>query len=249
MPRLADATLEDHKPARAGFTYSAAKIGDLGATEFTLVTIVNDVSGSVASFKGDMETTLKQIIEACDKSPRRDNLLIRMTQFDQDIYETHGFKLLESCKTDISSYDNCLNIGGSTSLFDATRNAIVATEDYAKKLADQRFMVNAIVIVITDGCDNTSSCGISDVKTALAQVIKNEALESMVTILVGVGINDSMVATALSEFQTKAGITQYVEQKSADAKTLAKLAAFVSKSISAQSQALGTNGPSKPLTF
>lgn len=249
MPRLTDATLEDHKLPRGSFSYSAAKIGDLGniATEFTLVTIVNDVSSSVAGYKSDMEDTLKKVAEACQKSPRKDNLLMRMVQFANNVNEYMGFTPLENVKPD--KFDNCLAPGGSTALFDATRNSVMAIHDYAKKLADQHFMVNAIVIVITDGDDNISTCTGADVKNALALCMKDEALESVVSILVGVGINDTYVADRLRDFNKEAGFTQYIEQSKADAETLAKLADFVSKSISAQSQSLGSGGPSKPLTF
>lgn len=247
MPRLTDATLESHKLPKGSYGYSAAKIGDLGATEFTLVTIINDVSSSVASFKSDMEDTLQKIVESCESSPRRDNLLIRLVQFANSIGETHGFQALDACKQ--YKYADCLNVGGSTALFDASQNGVMATHDYAKKLADQRFMVNAIVIVITDGCDNASASSANDVKKALALCMKDEALESVVSILIGVGISDTYVASRLADFQKEAGFTQYIEQSSADAKTLAKLAEFVSKSISAQSQSLGSGGPSKPITF
>ena len=46
-----------------------------------------------------------------------------------------------------------------------------------------------------------------------------------------------------------AGFTQYIELADAKANTLAKLADFVSRSISSQSQSLNTGGPSKSLSF
>ena len=75
-------------------------------------------------------------------------------------------------------------------------------------------------------------------------------MESILTILVGVGVGSySEVQKALDEFKNEAGITQYVEIADANSSTLAKLAKFVSQSISAQSQALGTGGPSQALQF
>ena len=254
MPRLGDANLEQHKVAN--FTYSAAKIEDLGASEFTLVCIVNDVSGSVASYKTDMEKTLQEIVKACDKSPRKDNLLIRHIQFadmgkfpqGNGIMETHGFKTLDTCKQ--ADYDDCLDVGGCTALFDASRNAILATGDYAKKLTDQHFLCNAIVIIVTDAEDNASTCSADDVKKALAKIAKDESLESIVTILIGVGLGSGGYAQqVLDDFHKAAGFTQFIAQANADDKTLAKLAQFVSKSISSQSQAIGTGGPSQPVTF
>jgi len=70
-----------------------------------------------------------------------------------------------------------------------------------------------------------------------------------VSILIGVNITDSMVSQALNDFNTRAGFTQYVEIGNASKSTLAKLAQFVSKSISSQSQALGTGSASASLTF
>ncbi len=53
----------------------------------------------------------------------------------------------------------------------------------------------------------------------------------------------------LDDFRTEAEFTQYVPINEADQSSLAKLAEFVSKSISSQSQALGTGGASIQLTF
>jgi hypothetical protein len=53
----------------------------------------------------------------------------------------------------------------------------------------------------------------------------------------------------LDNFKRQAGFTQMVALDDANDKTLAKLAAFVSKSISAQSAALGTGGTSQSLSI
>ena len=53
----------------------------------------------------------------------------------------------------------------------------------------------------------------------------------------------------MQDFKTDVGFTQYVEIANADAKTLSKLADFVSRSISAQSKSLGAGGGSASLTF
>jgi hypothetical protein len=66
---------------------------------------------------------------------------------------------------------------------------------------------------------------------------------------VGVNITESYVQTALANYASDAGFSQYVDAGKADAKNLAKLAQFISKSISSQSQSLGSGGASKPLVF
>jgi uncharacterized protein YegL len=245
-----DDNLQQHKLPTGHFGFSAASITDLadGASEYTLVTVVVDESGSTVGFQRDMEKCLKEIYNACLKSPRVDNLMMRLCAFDQDFREIHGFQLLSKLQADI--YDNALSGGGMTSLYDAAHNAIEATSTYAEDLINSDYESNGIVFVITDGCDNTSKLGIKDVKKVLTEAVKKEKIQGLVSILIGVNIQDPSIGNVLQEFHKKAGFTQYIELENADAKTLARLAEFVSKSISSQSQALANkNGPAPSLTF
>ena len=247
MPLLTDRDLSQQSLTTSHYGYSATRIEDLGATEYTLVTIICDVSGSVAPYKAELEKTLKQIAQACRRSPRADNLMLRLVAFDDTLCELHGFKLLENCH--VADYDGILSIGGSTALFDATENAVSAATDYAKRLSASDFGANAIVFVLTDGMDNASKLGAQAVKTAMQLAVREEALESVVSVLIGIDVQGSQTARFLQHFYQEAGFAQYVEIGKADAKTLAKLAEFVSRSISAQSQSLGTGWPSQSLTF
>lgn len=243
MPRLKDSdTLEEHKPLIGAYGFSGTRLEDLGATEYTLVTIAVDTSSSVSGFKKEMEACIQEIVKSCKHSPRSDNLMIRLAQFDSDLSELHGFKLLESCN--VGDYNDILDVGGMTALYDATENAVTSTSRYGKSLMENDFDVNGIIFVITDGMENNSTCSISGVVEAFKDSLKNECLESLVSILVGVNVNDNTISSYLKKFQSDVGFTQYLEIDNAKAKTLAKLAEFVSKSISSQSQSLGTGGPS-----
>jgi len=247
MPKLND-NLEEHGLPSGSFGYSGARLDDLGATEYTLVDLVVDVSSSVSSFKSEMEKCLQQIIQACKMSPRADNLMLRLIVFADDLHEIHGYKLLENCN--LGDYDNLLKTGGCTALFDASENSIMAQTDYAKKLSDSDFQVNGIAFFLTDGEDNRSKCTESDVGKAISEAMRTEALESLVTVLIGVGTKAyATVSASLDRFKQGANLTQFVEVGSASAKTLAKLAEFVSKSISSQSQSLGTGGASTPVSL
>jgi uncharacterized protein YegL len=247
MPILNDVQLDQINLPNSHYGYSAIRLEELGATEYTITTIVADVSGSTAAFTFDMESAISRIVQACKYSPRADNLLLRLLAFDDSLAELHGFKLLENCH--LSDYGGSLKSGGSTALYDATENAIASTTNYAQRLVAGDFSANAIVFVITDGMDNASRISAKQVKAALSKAITSEALESIVSVLIGVNVTDQHVSRYLKSFQIEAGFTQYVELDNADAKTLAKLAEFVSQSISAQSQALGTGGGSQPLVF
>jgi uncharacterized protein YegL len=248
MPRLNGNDMENKKLPTGSYGYSAVKLDSLGASEYTLATLVVDVSGSVDPFKREIENTIKEVVNACKLSPRADNLMLRVVTFANTLEEVHGYKLLEQCN--LNDYNKCLKVGGCTALYDAAENAVDAAANYGKTLLSNDFSVNGIVVVITDGADNQSVVSQDAVGKSLDRVVKTECMESLVSILVGVGAKqDPTLSKILTDFHTNAGFTQYVELADANAKTLAKLAAFISKSISAQSQSLGTGGPSTPISL
>ena len=258
MPKLgASQGLQQHKTGHFGF--SAVKMADLGASEYTLVSIICDRSGSTASFQTQMEKALKEIIAACknDRNPRKDNLLVRVLTFDDQCVEVHGFKLLN--QIDAADYDGALAPGGMTCLYDACIDGIEALANYGKTLIqDQDITSNAIVVVITDGLENRSTLApprsgniLPDPKyviEAMQKAISGECIESLLSILIAVKAGAGANQT-LDQFNQEVGFSQFVALDDADEKTLMKLAAFVSKSISSQSQHLGSGGPSKPIVF
>ena len=119
---------------------------------------------------------------------------------------------------------------------------------YGKTLIAGDYGVNGIVCVVTDGKDECSTLAARDVKAALERAMSSESLESLVSILIGVNVQDPTVSDYLRRFKDEVGFTQYVEAKDASPKTLAKLAGFISKSVSSQSQSLGTKAASQPLS-
>jgi uncharacterized protein YegL len=247
MPILNDASLDQVTLPNSHYGYSATRLEELGATEYTVVTVACDVSGSTADFIFDMEAAVTRVVLACKSSPRADNLLLRLVAFDDTLSEIHGFKLLENCNP--ADYGGVLRAGGSTALYDAAENAVSSTTDYGRQLLAGDFSANGILFVITDGMDNASRLPARKVKEALSLAVKSEALESVVSVLIGVNVQDAQVSRALRQFHMEACFTRYVELDQADAQTLARLAEFVSRSVSAQSQALGTGGASRPLVF
>lgn len=244
MPRL---TAETGTTTASAFAFSAIDFNQLGATEYTLVGISLDRSGSVYAFQADMEKALQEIVAACRRSPRADNLLLRVTTFDSALTEVNGFKLLQDVKGD--DYKGCLPAGGMTALYDASVDAVDAVARYGKTLQEQDMSVNGIVFVVTDGCNNAGRMTVGEVKKSLERAVRGEMLESMVSILIGVNVQDAGVKATLEDYARDAGFSQYVNLADASEKTLAKLASFVSRSISSQSQALGTGGASKTLSF
>jgi len=242
---LLDKDLEQLQ-AGSGYKFSATKIKQLGAAEYTLASIVVDASSSVEPFGVQLEQALKTVFKACDKSPRKDNLMLRLTQFSSRLTELHGFKLLGSIVE--KDYDNVLQLGGSTALFESVDEAIQATATYGKQLTAQDFLCNAIIVVVTDGENN---CGAimdaTQIKKSLQAARKSENLESILLILVGVTNDDVSLNTYLQTVKDDGGFDQYVSIGKATPGRIAKLAEFISQSISSTSTALSNGTQSTPL--
>lgn len=247
MPRLIDDNMDVIKIAGAGnFQFSGVRLDDLEATKYCLVTIAIDKSTSVEYFNDELLKAKKSIIDACKKSPLADNLMIRLIEFNHNLEEVHGFKLLSTI--DPNDYEAPL-CDGMTALYDATYTAIGATITYAKNLTDQDYDANGICFIITDGMNNRGKTTPKMINDLVKNAKLGEEIESLITILVGVNTQNSDIKQYLDEFSREANLTQFVDVGDATPQKLAKLATFVSKSISSQSQALGTGGPSQSLNF
>lgn len=250
MPKFTQQNdLENYTLTTSNYGFSGVRISDdvLGSTEYTLVTIAVDDSGSISPFANDINKALIEVVKSCNKSPRHDTLMLRVVKFNNHMTELHGFKLLNQC--DESEYNDFVRGSGNTSLIDTVVNVIEATNAYATQLQNHDIISNGLVVVITDGMDNNSTSSVQKIKQETENLIRNEILESCNTILVGVNTQIANLNSYLQDLKDQGGFTQYVDISNANESTIAKLADFISKSISAQSQSLGTGGPSLSLTF
>jgi len=247
VPIFSDDTMTQHQVAGSNYGFSAKRIEELGATEYTLVGLTVDVSWSVESFEKEIEKCVQEVVKSCQHSPRADNLMLRTVSFADKVEETHGFRPLAEC--DIDKYQGQFTARGRTRCYDAAIGQLDSMASYAKDLVENDFGVNGILFVITDGMDNESTMTPHEIKKRVDKMRLGEELESLVTILIGVNITDPNIQRYLKDLETEGEFSQYIELDNARANTLAKLAEFVSKSISAQSQALGTGGPSQSVAF
>lgn len=250
MPVLGNTStnMEEYQVGASNFNFSGKRIEDLGASEYTIVTLVIDVSGSVHPFAAEIEKAVKEVAVSCRRSPRADNLMLRVITFDSNVEEFHGFKPLSECAE--GDYTGAIVPGGVTALYDAVYNAIQSMIQYGCALVDNDFDCNGAVFVITDGMDNDSTMTRDTVKKAFTEAVTGESMESLVSILVGVNTAADGLGSYLQDFKDESGFTQYVAIADATEKQLAKLGQFISQSISSQSQALGSGGgPSKSLSF
>jgi uncharacterized protein YegL len=247
MPRLGqnDETMQIGAIG-SGFSFTGTRIEHLTATEYTLATICVDETGSVRGFDKELRDCLIASVEACKKSPRSDNILVRVllfgSQYQNGVDEIHGFKPLNDINT--NDYPQ-IHPGGMTPLNDTLFSSVGAINQYGKQLRDYDYNVNGIIFVVTDGGENASTSSTQMVKGELEQAVKSEQLESLVSILIGVNARDHLAT--LQNYQRETGITSFIDAGEATPAKLAKLGEFISQSISSQSQALGSGGASQQI--
>ena len=245
MPKLMNQSASLVAKTVSNFGFSGKRPEDLGASEYTLAGIEVDVSGSISGFENELSDALRVILDASKKNPRSGNMMLRVESFDDNLTEIHGYNELKDL--DPSQYS--LTPGGSTALYDATLAGLESLAGYGKQLYDLDFQVNAILFVITDGAENVSRTGTTaKILAAKKKIQQEEKIESIKTILIGVG-DSNYTQSYLDKFKQDAGFDDFIWIGSATANALAKMANFISRSISSSSQALGTGSPSKNLTF
>src|SRR6478736_4784035 len=135
MPKLMGKADTDVLQTVSNFGFTAQRPETLGASEYTIVSIALDVSGSVASFKTDLEKAYKDIVGSCRKNPRAENLLVRGATFNDSLAEIHGFQNLDTIDESTVS----LNPGGGTALFDSALEGVEALGKYGKTLNDMDY--------------------------------------------------------------------------------------------------------------
>lgn len=232
----------------SNFKFSAVTMDSLGASKYTLVTIAVDRSGSMSGMERNVERCLKEILASLNsKSAPSENLMLRVTSFNQSIEEVHGFRGV--CDIPATEYDNSFTASGGTALCDAVLEAVESSNALATILKAQDYACNAVVFVITDGADAGSTHGPDSVKRGITTAQKAEKLDSVAVVLIGVGPHGA--GSVLSNFQQATGITQFADmeeefRKGGAGKAFSRLGGLIVKSVSSTSQAL-MSGTSQPI--
>ena len=250
---MKETELQIEIPENTAFGFSAVdpETIDNLEDEYTQVVLAEDVSPSTSMCRDEMCVGRKLVIEACKLAPRSDKIMIRTTGFGSRVEEGHGFKPVISI--DENEYTSSPGIGGSTCLYDAIFDAVSSIGKYGEILDKSDVGSNGIIFVFTDGMDNSSSVGPQTIIDKMEEIRMKEILESVKIIIIGFNDPTSSFSADidkyLNEVTTNLGIDQYVNVGTMTKEELAKIYGFVSQSISAQSQSLGTGGPSQNLTF
>ncbi|MCK9429161.1 MAG: VWA domain-containing protein [Candidatus Omnitrophica bacterium] len=248
MPIFKDQSVEEVAKTQSGFHYSSVKMDLLsGSSEYTIVQILVDLSGSVGRFRSDLIDCLKMILESCKKHPCSDTVLLRVLGFSGGlgVKEIHGFLPINGI--DSSIYDSLDTPNGTTPLRDAHQNALESLFQYGNDLVKNQFTVNSVLYILSDGGENDSKHSTEDsVKDYMAKLRDGDPLASFFSILVG--FNDNQCRQELLEYQQNTTIDAYKSMGDCTPGKLAKLANFVSQSVSTASVGVGSANTSNQLS-
>lgn len=250
MPKLLGKTPMEAHDLIQQYKYTGQPMDKLGGSKYTLVTLALDMSPSIEEFVPDMEQMCGTIIKACQRDPNKESIMFRFTGFHEKVLELQGFTELRHYDPD--QFQGAIKVGNSTALFEATYEAILATDNYGEELVNADCMCNAVLFILTDGKNMINGHASPNLISQKIKEIRADegarTVESINTILVGASDRPD-VTDALERFQKTAELAQFVRMGEANESNLANLGNFVSQSVSSTSQALGSGGPSAPLSF
>jgi len=159
-------------------------VDDIEAEMVTLVTVVLDDSGSMDARAADARAGQKFMLEAFAKSEEKDS--IKIAQWF--IYEPNPLHSYVDVSDAIALDTNNYRADGwDTPLYDRWMDALMANVAYAQKLRSSGTPVRSIVVVITDGGDNSSK------RTTAAQCkqVAEDLIASEQFVLAFVGVKSS----------------------------------------------------------
>lgn len=132
---------------------------------------------------------------------------------------------------------NAINDGCDTAIRDML--------EYAEKLKDQGHNCNALFYVVAESRDCGSVNPVQYTKKAIANAIASEALESFVSIFVGIG--DTLTQKSYTDYTKETWFSLNIPVRETEKDAIMKLPSFLAKAAKYQNEALGTGGPSQKL--
>lgn len=153
-------------------------IDDIDSEEVTLVAVVVDASVSMSPFRDTIiQSYNEQFLASLQGAKNANDILVETWIFSTDgppdnwVRLLHGFTPVKQCpKLDHQSY----NPSGSTPLNDAVNRAQVGLMSYGQMLRDGGTRTKCILVVMTDGEENSSSVSASKVKGVSTDLLKQE---------------------------------------------------------------------------
>ena len=152
---------------------------ELGASEATLVFYIVDRSGSMQDVTDEVRRSLIESVEAMKETKQAAALTLTQINFNDWVEVVYANRPVEEITATDISYDAC----GSTALFEATLAALTGALAYEEQLLQAGLSTKGIVVVFSDGADNSSPPNALNGVRALATELRNR--ENWVLAFVG----------------------------------------------------------------
>jgi len=147
-------------------------LDDIASSEVTLAMNIIDMSGSMMSHAGDlMRAYNDDYLSAMRASPVADDILMSTILFDDHVELLHGYVSLDDAQALTPAV---YTPRGATALYDAIAGGLTNMVLYAQQLRQSGIAVRCIVLVYTDGEDNSSKQRAKDIKRTVEELHRQE---------------------------------------------------------------------------
>lgn len=142
-------------------------VEEIDSENINLIFLGIDQSGSMDSFRNDMNYSLNEFKDALTNSKEAEEILVARADFE-DAITIGGYKK-------ISEFDTSFRVGGCTAMYDAVTEGTGKLKEYRQYLKDQGVRVKAVFAVFSDGLDNASKSSFGEAKSCV-EFLNNEEI-------------------------------------------------------------------------
>ena len=147
-------------------------LDDIASSEVTLAMNIIDMSGSMTPHAQNlMRAYNDDYLTAMRSSPVADDILVSTILFDDMVELLHGYVSLDDAQVLTPAV---YKPRGATAMYDAIANGVTNMVLYAQQLRQSGIAVRCIVLIYTEGDDNSSKQRAKDIKRTVEELYKQE---------------------------------------------------------------------------
>ncbi|HRE47569.1 MAG TPA: vWA domain-containing protein [Aggregatilineales bacterium] len=176
---------------QTGLGCVGAQVDDLNTDDVTLLAVLLDESGSMDSVRNDVIDAFNQMMRALHDSKAKDSILVSAWKFANSPSLLFNYTPIDNVK-DLTAQDYTPN--GGTALYDATMDSFTGIVGYGQDLRNNGIRTRCIVVVVTDGGDNSSGHSAASVRTVALDLLRQEYYS-----LAFVGFGDEPMFTQIAQ--------------------------------------------------
>lgn len=157
------------------------EVGEIPTDEVTLVAMIHDGSGSMINERDVVVQSYRELLEALKGSKQAESILISDWIFNTTKELVHGFIPVAQAP----DLDSVYSPGGGTALYDTALAALTGIVAYRQQLENNGVRTKCVVVVFSDGDDNSSA-----VTNIEVQKVAKALLDQEIYVLAYVGFSD-----------------------------------------------------------